>query len=937
MVGMSSTPWLELLEPLRAHLKGRDHRGKRGSLRWLESVMTEQGGRAGTVRNILYKDLGSHSEKQRMFDILKGLYEEADLAEPKRPEELKTADAKRLLGRDKRLIYARFSRLLQQGETPQMVVVGQPTTGKSILLEQLRETHPQHLFANLANDLAPALHTLALNLGITEEYQRLLALLSPTHPYALQAQQQRDIRLLLLKHLNKANMPLFLRAEESAVLSGLPLRDDKSNEVGLSVWLEPILQKLSISYLVACSSAPANLPYKMLRAPSRQEARTYLRQRLPDVALETLEHLLNRAGRNYGELSRLSLLELCRAGEQSETQLHTDPRLGPLLVALSALSPEADPEIPLALLERVLGKRITQLSQAEQALLESTNEAKFHPALRSLLPKDSEATQIHEQALDYYLEQNNDFRVLYHAKAARALDLLTERLQENPSQLGLLPGLWHEAKDWPETYKEELALVVVQYRSVLGDYAHPECKEALSTLSASTDSNRSSWAKVKIAEAYIDEGDYKAAKALTQNLPDFSGDARAEALLVKAALSRWQGDYDLAESCVNDVLELTIPPVLTDRAKLWQGLVAKDAGDFDLARKSLQTVKHLPLLMGRARYQEGDILLRIGHSEEGVSCIRQALTHLRENAPSEERARVRARLGTGLRRTGDYSDAAIHFRRALNEAPDKFTRSRVASEAAIFEAARGRPWEALELVGEAEVFFRTTKDRPEEAAYRHRRTLYRLAVAYWVWQRGEPYRAPLRGGKASEQALKILNELLPEVKRHAYEADRYASLYLDINVLLSLMLPAKKALEQLNSINELPHPYLQQQLSLAKAEVLLRLNDAKDAAAELMSVRNLPPDPGLRAWKVLIEAEMMLKLDQTNVAIDIINEALSVSLPDAFSYQLGRRWGQVLIEQDAQKLAKHWISDLGPFALPEALARQFVKLKADTNNLKEAT
>ena len=48
----AATPWLRYLEELRPHLQGRDHRGRKGSLRWLEALMAERGGRAGTVRNL---------------------------------------------------------------------------------------------------------------------------------------------------------------------------------------------------------------------------------------------------------------------------------------------------------------------------------------------------------------------------------------------------------------------------------------------------------------------------------------------------------------------------------------------------------------------------------------------------------------------------------------------------------------------------------------------------------------------------------------------------------------------------------------------------------------------------------------------------------------------------------------------------------------------
>lgn len=918
---MTTTLWLELLEPLREKLKSRDHRGKKASLRWLEAVMTEQGGRAGTVRNILYKDLGSRSEKQRMFDIFCMLYREADLAEPKRPEDLRNADAKRLLGRDKRLIYARFSRDLQQGAKPQMVVVGQPSTGKGILLEQLREAHQEHLFVNLAGDFALALHGLARELAISEPFQQQFALMSPSHPYALQAQQQTDILQLLLKALNSQTKLLFIRAEEKALLGGLSLRNKQGQEVGLSAWLEPFVKELSIPYLMACASAPASLPYKMLRAPSRQEARNYLRQRLPDSPLESLEIILNKAGRNYGELSRLALLELCLAGEGSERQLLTDSQLGPLLTVLAVLSPEAEPEIPQSLLEQVLGKRLTQLSQAEQALIEAVGEAKVRPSSRSLLPKQVKAVQIHKQALEFYREQNNSSKLLYHAQGAGAFGIMVEALQQNPAHLGLLPGLWQASQAWSATEREELALVVVKYRSVLGDYAHPECKEALGVLEKSSDELLSAWAKVKIAEALIDEGKYQDAKDWVNTLPTVTGDAAAEALLLKGAIARWQGNYDQAQQYVEAALELSIPPVLSDRAKLWQGLVAKDAGHFEQALESLQAVSHLPLLMGRARYQEGDILLRSGHSKRGVACFREALNHLREHATLEEKARVRARLGIGLKRLGDYGRAAIHFKRALYEAPDAFSHSRIASEAALFEATRARPHEALKLAAEAESFFRTTTERPEEASYRHRRTLYRIAVSYWVLETGEAFRAPFGAGNASKQALSILQTVLPALKGLALEADRYASLYLDSLVLMAFMQEADLAWVYLESVKDLPHSYLQQQLSLAKANVLLRLHKPEQAEAELNAIQDLPPDPGLNVSNAFLEAWLKLELGEEDQAKAVIEKALS--LPAVFRHQLGRRWGQLLQALARPDLANIWLKDCNPFALPEALAMQF--------------
>lgn len=924
---MAETVWLELLGPLRSRLSGRDHRGKRGSLRWLEAIIAEEGGRAGTVRNILYKDLGSVEEKERLYALFKRLYAEVGLEPPPRPGDLHLAAAKRLLGRDKRIIFARFNRSLGEGETPQLVVVGPPATGKSVLLEQLRLAHPEHLFANLARDLAPPLLALAEVLGVASELQRHVAQLSPAHPYAVQAQAQRDLRELFIAPLNRLGRPLFLRAEKEAALSGLALRDASGATCELSAWLEPLLVRLTIPYVVACSSAPPRLPHARLRPPSRQDARSYLRERLPEAAPETLENLLNRAGRNYGELSRLALLELVRQGGGNESELHRDPRLGPLLAALAALSPESDPELPVELLETVLGKRLAALSQAERALLEQRGPL-LRPAIRALLPPDANAEAIHRRALEYFRGTGHPFRIVYHAKAAGAWDTLCAALAEDPSRLALLPGLWEEAQGWPLELRERLAVVVVRYRSVLGDYGHPEARAALELLSAAPDETLSAWARVKMCEALIDEGDFEGAAEVIVALERLTDEVRAEGFLVEAALKRWRGDYDGAEALVERALELSIPPVLADRARLWQGLVAKDAGRFDEALASLRAVRHLPLLMGRARYQEGDILLRLGVPEEGEACIREALAHLREMATAEEQARVRSRLATALQHLGRHREAALHFRRALRTAPDPFTRARIASEAAFFEAVRGRPWEAVRLAGEAERFFRGTELRPEEAAYRRRRTRYRLAVAYWVWETGEPFCSPLRGGRSSAQAVRLLEPLICEVEPLADEADRYASLFLDATRLLALMSPPQAAWRRLEAVRALPSAHLCHQLGLCRAETRLRLGDAQGAAAELVLLRHLPPDPGLRAWKAIIEAELALLLGQDALATEVIAEACA--LPAPFRAQLGRRWGQVLLERGRADLAAVWLIDPDPLALPEALGLEFERAEGGT-------
>lgn len=744
------TPWLRYLEDLRPHLKGRDHRGKRGSLRWLETLMAERGGRSGTVRNILYKDLGSPEEKERLYGVIADLFREAGLTPPPPPAELLLESARKALGRDKRRIFRRFLKELEAGGRPQMVVVGGPATGKGVLLSALARALSalpgrEPLVLNLGRDLAQALVPLAETLGVAEEVRALLAQLSPTQPYILQGALEQEVLTLLARGLNREGHPLLLRAESEGTLEGLPLRGPDGAQRGLAAWLEPFLKNLSIPYLAALSEPPPTLAYQPLSPPSREEARRFVRERLPHLPPERLEALVNQAGRNFGELSRLVLLEAAK--HDPKTPLQEDPALRPLLLALAAFSPEADPAFPLELLERALGKPLEKLSQAERALLDWVGEGLVRPSLRSLLPEEA-PKELHRLALEFFPKENL-FRRLHHAHKAGEHRILLGLLQEDPARLALLPGLWEEAQGWPREDLEALASVVVRYRAVLGQYAHPEAEEALRVLSEAGNPSLRTWARIKAAEAKADAALYKEAEELLPpkaDLKHLDQTAQAEGLLVMAAVERWKGDYEKAARFVAEAESLPVAPFLRDRVQLWRGLVAKDLGRYAEALTALAQVGHDPLLVGRARYQMGDLLMRLGslaakeRMEEGLRALEEA------GAPKDEVARVRARYATLLRRLGLYGEAESAIRKALEEAEDPFTRARVESEAGILEAARGRPFEALNLLERAEAYLRHTQERPKEARYRHLRTLFRLGATYLLLEAGQPYRAPFWEG-----------------------------------------------------------------------------------------------------------------------------------------------------------------------------------------------
>ncbi|MEZ4605973.1 MAG: hypothetical protein R2865_03990, partial [Deinococcales bacterium] len=953
--------WQELVQGLKTQLKGKDAWGQKGSLRWLEQALIAQGGKAGTVRNILYKNLASLEEKRRFFKLLNDLYHEAGLPTPKAPEDLQLSQAKKFLDRDKRQILARFVRKLRAGDCPQQVVVGGPATGKSILIEQLRETLPQSHFVNLAQDIAPALVALAEHLGIAAELERELAKLSQQQPFALQAEIQQNIISQLAKGLNAWDGIILLRAESEAKLAGLCLRGLAGEEVNLPSWLEALLQKLQIPYLATLSSKPPHLAAEMLQPPSREEARRFLQQRLPFSPADRIERLLNQAAGSYAELSRLSLLELSQhPSEESDMgrKLLDDPKLGQILKVLAVLSPEAEFDFPLSMLEELLGKSLQKLSPPERMLFSESSEGYARASFRRLLPPEPQnatqnATQnakerksfeaLHQLALESFQQlalegkaegkpKVSNFRLLYHAHKAHDIKALISLLEKDPLRLSLMKHLWTESTQWPLDDRENLARIMLRYGAILGNYDHEEVKEALLLLRQSAKESLSQMARVKWAEAAIDKGNYSEAAKLMAELSPIQltsqDESKAETLLVEAALARWQGNYELAEAKVNEALGLPIAPLLEERARLWQGLVAKDGGHSDEALKALSHVKEHPLLSGRARYQAGDLLMRLGRPKEAKPAMLEALELLSSKAPQEELSRVEARLATVERHLGQYKEAEKHFESALDKAPDAFIRARVSSEASILAAAQGHPWEAIRLAAKAEQDFRRLSERPAEREYRHKRSLYRLAIAYWVDDSAAPYRQPFRGSsRGPNQAKNILNTLIRDINNineSQKKSDRYLSLYIDCHLALALMSPPKKASSQLNHLIPLSgNPFLKAQIQLALVECYLRQEDFTQAAALLTTLRHLPPHDGLKAWQAVLEAELLLSLGQSHSAAQAIEDVLKQSLPLPFRSQLGRIWGQILNEKNYPELAPASLKDARPLDLSEALALHF--------------
>jgi len=336
-------------------------------------------------------------------------------------------------------------------------------------------------------------------------------------------------------------------------------------------------------------------------------------------------------------------------------------------------------------------------------------------------------------------------------------------------------------------------------------------------------------------------------------------------------------------------------------------------------------VTRTPLMIARARYHVGDALLFRGRPEEAAARLDESLRTAEIEGSAEELARIRARRAAAMRLLGRYDDAARDLEHATDQAPDSFSRQRVAQEASALEAARGHGWEALRLAIDADRFFGRTHERPDEARFRRRFARFRLAVAQRTLETGDPYRPPFRPMTAP-QAAATLRGLVNDLSNGRGSAHREAALRLDALILLATCVPPESALPLLNAIREDPGPVHACATTIATAHALATAGQPEDALATFAGMPGLPPDPGLRAWAAAACAETLLRLGRTDEAVAVIDEASG--LPEAFREQIGRAWGTALMAADTDRRCPHWALATGPLPLPDTLALAFSRLPA---------
>ncbi|MFD1730454.1 hypothetical protein ACFSC4_04125 [Deinococcus malanensis] len=680
------------------------------------------------------------------------------------------------------------------------------------------------------------------------------------------------------------------------------------------------------------------------------------------------DRLVAETGRHLDRLAMLGSLG-SGAGEWApgglaDLMADRDARaLAEATAALQSLVPSGQP-IPGPLLSAALGTNIGALPAHARALVRGddggwTPSAALKATWSQVSPAARLAALRHVAGAEGTLEAGLRMAALAAVGDWAALSTLATR---HPDDARHLPPLWPAIRQSAQgTELESLARAVVGHHAGRGEYGHPRLRDGLFSLLESDRDVVRAWARVKLAESSLESGNIEAAHLQLAHadvaavlepgapLEPWARAAQADALLVEAALARWQGDLETATLKASDPRAEHGGP----RALLWRGLIAKDAGRWPEALTALRAVpQSSPLLSGRARYQEGDLMLRLGLPGAGLQALDDAARRLElAGGTAEEQARVLARSGTALRRLGLAREGLERLNRALGLLPhdsprhgDAVPRARLLSEAAPVYLALGRPDEALGVASEALALLAHSDGRRAEASYRQRRTVLRVALAYLTRGLGRCYLQPLSGATSDGPDLTHARQLMDQLLQHdADTSDRDQILRLDLHLSRSLAEPdpARAVQDASTGLALASHPYEEAQARAVHADALWRDGQPEEALAEVNRayalLRRVPlavhgstfpsgttdVDPGLQAQLLALEARITIR-DGVRTLL-WLRDALQVPGLGPFRRGVWREVGLTLErvhpQASAVVLTLHPAADLQVLRLPDALVQ----------------
>ncbi|WP_291426989.1 hypothetical protein, partial [Deinococcus sp.] len=830
-------------------------------------------------------------------------------------------DELELLGRTKKRVYKQFTAALRAGRHPRLAVSGKAGVGKTVLLSylatSLQAAGQTVCWLNLVGDALSALPTVPAR----------------GSSFAALAAQQHEA----MQKAMPASGVLLLRIPADLNFGGQPPRLLSGTPVSPAAWAYSVVQAAprELAVLLALED-PAGWPEDgpeliRLRPPTPSEARAYLMQKL-GVTREAASDLLRETGQN---LDRLTLLT---GTGSSASQLLTDPGVYTLALALSVLLRPGMPPASYSpdVWQAALGHPLQDLPVHVRSQL-IADGARWRPSpalIQAALQLPAAKRQV---ALEQLAQRGrrgggwpDDAKAFWFAALTELGDWsgLERFLVRSPADSRFLPDLWPAIRaSAPATAREQLARAVVDHYAGRGEYHDSRARDALFSLLESERPGVQVWGRVKLAESSVDAGNFEAARQqlgrpeVQQVLRDTLTDpwtlaARSDALLVQAALARWQGHIQAATAAVND------PHTAQSgaRALLWRGLIAKDSGNWSEALRSLAAVsEQSPLLSARARYQEGDLRLRLGQPGEALRALLDAASRLElAGGTHEELARILARAATAERRLGYPARGMRLMDRALGLLPahssrgDGVLRARLLSESLPILLAVGQPDQALRQATRALELLRQPGPRRAEAEYRTRRTHYRVALAYLTRGRGLPYLHPFSGAVQDNSDLAYARELLDLLLQQAPEAsDREQVLTFDMYLSRALVEPQPRlALDFVRrALDMTDHPYAETQARTILAEAHLRDAQTGVALSEINRAHTLlrrvqvglggtyTAEPGLAAQLLALEARATAE-DGLKM-LEWLRDALQDPLMAPFRGGIWREAGQALEDSRA--------------------------------------
>ncbi len=739
------SPWRQIFEDVR-HASGnrRDDHGTLGSINWLRRQMELRNANPNVVRNIIYRDKGKLEDKRALFAILDELWQSTGRERLQAPELealLSPAagvetEVMQLLGREKMQAYRKFVSGIRSGAAPRLLLTGKPGSGKTLLtdtIQQALEIMPEcsgrilRLEFN-STDLVSSLTRMARLLGVEHSaLETRLIRVGASGAFAVQADAQADVARVLFDAVRLHLEPLVILLHVSqhvAVtedLGGVPLRlntpDVPRVRAGEWLWhalIEPLSRLSGLSLLVSMTDAPPRRsgdtdtfgPPVKLNQPTANEARRFVRARLPHLGTAQHEALVQRSGRSFEELRTLTLLAELREPLPTLGSLAphleqlvrlvdsaTDPSLREFLTTLAVISPAEFPSFPAALLAALRNDAGAEPGNLELAFLDPVpaRAGHYRPFSRQLARslrrhlrqhRLQDFRQLNSQAAAWYGEaahadprSEEAVRYIHHLFEGREWQSLDAWMRTSSVPQSLLQQIWSAARqelDAGSTF-DGIALRVATHYVKLGSYNHPDVLEALEPLGKSGNVTVRTWTALKRAEGAALRGQFELAENLLSDWPA-TGSAllNAEAAVVRAGIARWRGQLDEAARLVGEVARPLLPQVLQDGANgrllhakvaISAGLVAKDQGNMELALEEFSKVEPGDdLIEARVAYQLGDVLLRLGRYDAALRQLDTAVELARRSeALISEQTRFLSRRGMLHGLLGDFTAANRDF------------------------------------------------------------------------------------------------------------------------------------------------------------------------------------------------------------------------------------------------------------------------------------